>query len=189
MAFSFFFLVREIRGNGLRPFLRLDCLTGAFPVEPASVSPPVLADSPALSVLIPPTEGHNKEVERGTAGTSGCDTLPSTFGLCSASPAPSGEALGGSTSMSPCSLSSQLISFKRGVPLSTYLGFCVHNPDLRGVQWNLGTQVVGLLLYRTVPGEPVRPLMEMKGLCKGEVREGTMSTPNASTKYFIMIGY
>ena len=80
-------------------------------------------------------------------------------------------------------------SSKGVFPLSTYLGFCVHHPDLRGVQWNLGTQVVGLLLYRTVPGEPVRPLMEMKGLCKGEVREGTMSTPNASTKYFIMIGY
>ena len=58
-------------------------------------------------------------------------------------------------------------SSKGVFPLSTYLGFCVHNPDLRGVQWNLGTQVVGLLLYRTVPGEPVRPLMEMEGTLQG----------------------
>jgi hypothetical protein len=34
-------------------------------VESASVSPPVLADSPAVSVLIPPSEGDNREEEQG----------------------------------------------------------------------------------------------------------------------------
>ena len=138
MEFSFFFLVREIRGNGLRPCPRLDFLTGAFFVESASVSRPVLADSPAISVLIPPSEGDNREVEGGTAGTSGCDTLLSSFGPSSVPPAPTGEAPGGSASMPPCLLSSQLISFKRGCSLQYVLGFLCTQPRFAGRSMELG---------------------------------------------------
>ena len=112
--------------------MRLDfALVGTSSVVSATVPLPVLADSPTLSELTPPLEGHNKGVPEGTAGTSGSGALLTAVWSSSVPPATSGATPGDLSCIFPSSLSSQLIP-QKGCSLSVRTWVFVYTTPICG---------------------------------------------------------